>query len=247
MIGEGVHDIYKERAKKGGDILWHVTIKGQKELSKGIPLHMSLKVFEDKKDMNLDEIKSKVKEFNIKTPNPKDLKFKPIIFTSDRDGKEYYMLEIEGSDKSYEDFYNSMKHCGTVYKKFMPHITIDKGLYDKVKKEGIKPEEVEFQDLTIEYGAGNTIHEFEKSELLNLEIIKETIQMNPDLTKHEKILFLDESAIDNYIQDNPKFIEEIVKKHDDRIKHHFGEDKELVNSAWEKGISKAYEVLKNRK
>ena len=61
MIGEGVHNIYKERAEKGGDILWHVTIKGRKELTEGIPLHMSLKVFEDKKDMDIEELKRKAR------------------------------------------------------------------------------------------------------------------------------------------------------------------------------------------
>jgi hypothetical protein len=162
-VGEGVHDVYKERARKGGDVLWHVVIKGQKELAHGIPLHMSLKVFEDSKDMNMDEIKTKVKEFNIHTPDPKKLKFWTKIFTSERDGKQYYMLMVDGCDKAYEEFYNSMKHCGTVYKRFMSHVTIDKGLYDKINEDGLKPEEVEFDSLTIEKGAGNTVHRFEES------------------------------------------------------------------------------------
>jgi len=166
-LGEGVHDIYKERAAKGGDILWYATVKGQKELTPGIPLHMSLKVFEDKKDMDLDKIKEKIKKFDIKTPKPEKLNFKTTIFTSERDGKKYYMLLISGTDKTYSDFYEAFKHTGTVYKKFMPHITIDKGLYDKINKEGLKPEEITFSDLSIEAGAGNTIHSFEKSEGLN--------------------------------------------------------------------------------
>jgi hypothetical protein len=171
-LGEGVNDGYKERASKGGDILWHVTIKGQKELSPGIPLHMSLKVFEDKKQMDLDEIKQKVKELGIKTPDPTDLTFKTTIFTSERDGKKYYMLLVGGTDKAYSHFYESFKHTGTVYKKFMPHITIDKGLYDKINKEGIKPDEVIFRDLTAEYGAGNTIHSFDEKELEKSESLE---------------------------------------------------------------------------
>ena len=168
-IGEGVHDVYKERARAGGDVLWYVKIKDQKWLSDGIPLHMSLKVFEDKKDMNVDEIKQKVKEFNIQSPDPKALKYKTTVFTSKRDGKQYYMLMIEGTDKSYEDFYESLKHCGTVYDKFMPHVTIDKGLYDKINEEGLKPEEVKFSTLSIEHGAGNTVHRFQKSEVDDLQ------------------------------------------------------------------------------
>ena len=164
-LGEGVHEGYKERASKGGDVLWYATIKGQKELAPGIPLHMSLKVFEDKKQMDLDEIKQKVKEFEINTPNPKDLTFKTTIFTSERDGKKYYMLLVNGVDSSYSRFYDEFKHTGTVYKKFMPHVTIDKGLYDKINEEGLIPEEVSFSDLSAEYGAGNTIHSLIKKNL----------------------------------------------------------------------------------
>ena len=163
-LGEGVHDNYKQRASKGGDVLWHVTIKGQKELAPGIPLHMSLKVFEDKKDMDLDEIKEKIKKIDVQTPNPRDLTFKTTIFTSERDGKKYYMLLVNGTDKAYSDFYEDFKHTGTVYKKFMPHITLDKGLYDKINKEGLKPEEICFGELSVEHGTGNTIFSFKKSE-----------------------------------------------------------------------------------
>ena len=166
-LGEGVHDVYKKRASKGGDVLWHTTIKGQKELAPGFPLHMSLKVFENKKDMDLNEIKQKVKELNIQTPKPKDLTFKTTIFTSERDGKKYYMLLMDGVDKAYSRFYEDFKHTGTVYKKFMPHITIDKGLYDRINEEGLKPEEVSFSNLTIEAGAGNTIYTFDKNEDLD--------------------------------------------------------------------------------
>jgi len=246
MIGDGVHDVYKERAHKGGDVLWHVTIKGQKELTKGIPLHMSLKVFEDKKDMNLDEIKDKVKQFDIKTPNPEKLKFKTTIFTSDRDEKKYYMLTMEGTDKAYEDFYDSLKHCGTVYKKFIPHITIDKDLYDRINEEGLKPEEVMFEELTIEYGAGNTVHEFEKSENF-VSLVKETILLNCDLQKHLKVISLDSEFVFNYLQDNVDLKEQILRKHEDRIQHHFGDDKEALDFAMKHGIAEAYKFLNRRK
>lgn len=244
-LGEGVHDIYKERAQKGGDILWHAKIKGQTELTEGIPLHMSLKVFEDKKDMNVEELKEKVKEFQIKTPDVTKLKFKTTVFTSDRDGKKYYMLLIEGTDKAYEGFYDSLKHCGTVYKKFMPHVTIDKGLYDKINEEGLKPEEVVFDELTIEHGAGNTIHEFKKS--LDVDTMKETIAINIDLSsRHAKARFLAPIFFQNYLQDNPGLSEQILKKHEDRINHHFGNDEEIVMFAWENGIKKTYEFLRKK-
>jgi len=178
-IGEGVDSSYKENAKNGGDILWHVTIKGQKELTRGIPLHMSLKVFNDKKEIDIEEIKQKVEKFGICTPNPQKLKFKTTIFAKEKDNTKFYMLLVENTDKAYAEFYNSMKHCGTVYNKFMPHVTLDKGLYDRINKEGLKPEEIEFSPLSIEYGAGNTIHEFKKS--LNKETTgKVSMQITPE-------------------------------------------------------------------
>lgn len=163
-LGEGVHDVYKERARMGGDVLWHCTIRGQSELTDGIPLHMSLKVFNDKKDMDMAEIKKKVKELDIKTPDPKKLKFSTKIFTSEVDGKKYYMLMIDGVDENYAQFYNEMKHCGTVYKSFMPHVTIDQNLFDSINERPLEASEIVFSDLTIEEGAGNTVHEFGKSE-----------------------------------------------------------------------------------
>lgn len=239
-IGEGVHDSYKERASQGGDVLWHVTIKDQNELAPGIPLHMSLKVFDDKKDMDLDEIKHKVALFDIRPPKPEKLSFKTTIFTSETDGQKYYMLLISGEDKEYAEFYNNMKHCGTVYKKFMPHITIDKNLYDRINEEGLKPEEVSFSNLTIEYGTGNTIYAFNKSETMN--IVRETIRLNRDMAKHDKLCVLNDEFLANYLQDNPSVERQVMKKHEERIKAHFGEDKRLIQIAWQQGLTEAYKA-----
>lgn len=246
MIGEGVHNIYKERAAKGGDILWHVSIKGRKELTKGIPLHMSLKVFEDKKEMDVEELKRKVEEFKIRTPDPKKLKFKTTIFTSDRDGKQYFMLLIEGADKSYGDFYESLKHCGTVYKKFMPHITIDKELYEQINNDGLKAEEIHFEPLTIEAGSGNTVFEFselEKSENF-IQIMKEAA-FYTDL-RDSAIIALPDNMFKNWLEDNQDSKKQILAKHEDRVRFHFGTE-EVAKYAIQHGITKAYEFLRKNK
>lgn len=160
-LGKGVHDGYRQRAQEGGDVLFHCKIKGRTYLTDQIPLHMSLKVFFDKKDMDLEEIKAKVKEFDIQRPDPAKLKFSTKIFTSEKDGKEYFMLMIAGCPDNYEKFYHSFGNKGTCYKKFMAHVTIDQPLYDKINEEGLKPEEIQFDALTIEHGADNTVHTFE--------------------------------------------------------------------------------------
>jgi len=239
-IGEGVHDIYKERASKGGDVLWHVTIKGQDELAPGIPLHMSLKVFPDKKEMDIDDLKKKVEMFGIQPPKPEKLTFETTIFTSERDGKKYYMLLVHGTDKECKEFYESLRHVGTTYKKFTPHVTIDKGLYDKINEEGLKPSEVMFGNLCIEAGAGNTVHAFNKSE--KLSIVRETIRLNTDLREHSKINMLNDEFLINYLQDNPSLEREVMKKHEERLKAHFGNDHKLIQIAWEKGLAEAYKT-----
>jgi hypothetical protein len=243
-LGEGVHDGYKQRASKGGDVLWHVTIKGQNELSPGIPLHMSLKVFESQKDMDMDEIKHKVALYDIRPPKPEKLSFKTTIFTSEKDGKDYYMLLVHGTDKEYSEFYDDMKHVGTVYKKFMPHITIDKGLYDKINDEGLKPEEVIFGNLCIEAGTGNTVYAFNKAE--RLSIVREIVGMSIELKKSFRISHLNDELLNNYLQDHPSLEREVMKKHEERIKAHFGTDKKLIHIAWESGLREAYKAKQGK-
>lgn len=247
MIGKGVHKEYRDKARKGGDILWHATVKGRKELAPGIRLHFSLKVFEDKKDMDMEEIKNKVKEFHIRTPDPSKLQFKTTVFHVKATDKDYYMLMISGVDKEYEKFYNSLKHCGTVYDNgFMPHITIDKDLYDQINKEGLKPEEVVFEDLTAEYGAGNTVcefSEFEKSEHF-VQLMKEAALFTE--LRDSAVVALPDSMFKNWLQDNHVSKMEIFAKHEDRVKFHFGTDA-IAKYAVTHGIARAYEFLRKNK
>lgn len=243
MIGEGVHKEYKEKARKGGDILWHVTIKGRKELAEGIPLHMSLKVFGDKSEMDMEEIKRKVVEFKIRTPSPDKLTFKTDIFHVKVSNKDYYMLMVEGCDKEYKEFYDSMKHCGTVYDKFMTHITIDKELYDQINEEGLESGEIKFDDLSVEFGSGNTVLEFsdlEKSEHF-IKIMKE-VAFYTDL-RDSIVIALPDTLFKNWLMDNPEGKAELLQKHEERIRFHF-KNESVIKYAVEHGIEKAYEFLR---
>ncbi len=163
--GVGVPNGYREDAQHKTDVLWKVTIKGRKLLADNIPLHMSLRVFDDLDDKELKEVKEKVKEFRVETPDSKKLSFKTTIFYSKHTKKDYYMLKISGTDKSYEEFFNYFKNGhGFSHDKFMAHITIDKHLYDEINENGLEQSEIKFEDLTIEDGANNTVHSFGKSE-----------------------------------------------------------------------------------
>jgi hypothetical protein len=163
-VGVGIPESYKTEARKGCDILFRVTIKGRKILTDGIPLHMSLKIFTSKSEFDIKEIEQFVKEKDICSPDPSKLTYEPIIFSSEKTATDYYMLKIHGLDPKYKALYDKYDKIGTVYKKFMTHVTIDKAIYDDIKENGIKPEEIQFSHLILEEGSGNTLHDFEKSE-----------------------------------------------------------------------------------
>ena len=165
--GVGVHSSYKEQAQKGCDVLFCVKIKGRATLVDDIPLHMSLKIFGSPKEFDLDEMKAYVKEHDICSPDPKDLKFTPIIFTAEVSKLDYYMLKIEGLPPKYKAMYDHYKDVGNVYKNFMTHVTIDKVLYDDLKENGVTADDIEFGPLTLKHGANNPVHTFEKSEKLD--------------------------------------------------------------------------------
>ena len=163
--GIGVPDSYKKDASNKIDVLWKVKIKGRSYLADDIPLHMSLRVFDKLSKEDMEKVKEKVKEFDVQTPDSKNLKFKTTIFHSRHTGKDYYMLKITGEDANLHRFFEYFKDgYGFSHKAFMPHITIDKDLYDRINKDGLEPDEIEFEALSIEDGADNSVHEFEKSE-----------------------------------------------------------------------------------
>ncbi len=164
---EKIQEDYKDKARTHVDILFRVKIKGREKLSEEIPLHMSLKIFEGMEDFTIKEVEEAVEKFGIVSPDPKKLTFKPIIFNTKEN--VYYMLKLEGIDDSYEKFYESFGKRGTVYEKFMAHITINEAMYNRFKENELKPEDVEFGPLIVEEGANNCVHTFddtiEKSEM----------------------------------------------------------------------------------
>lgn len=156
--GTGVHQQYKDTANSSANVMWRAKVKGRKTLADNIPLHMSLKTFNEPHDMPVDEIKNKAQELGIQRPDPSKLKYEPTIFTSPRTGLTYYMLKLHGTDPNYKQFNDHFKGRGITHDNFMGHITIDKELHDQISKEGIQPHEVEFSPLMIEHGANNPTH-----------------------------------------------------------------------------------------
>jgi len=161
--GVGIPTDYKKEAHNKFDVLWKVKIKGRKTLVDDIPFHCSLRVFDNLKKEDIEKVKEKIKEYGIHTPDSKSLHFKPILFHSKHTHEDYYMLKIDGMSEACDKFFHHFKEgYGFSHPKFMAHITIDKALYDEINKDGLEPEEIEFDDLTIENGASNTIDTLEK-------------------------------------------------------------------------------------
>jgi 2'-5' RNA ligase len=218
---------YKNKAREHCDILFKVSIKGVKKLSDEIPLHMSLKVFNDIKEFSFKEVRRLVKDLNIKSPDPKKLEFEATIFHSEHTDTDYYMLSIKNADPAYEKFYKYFDGRGITHKKFMAHITINKELYDEIKENGLTPYNLKFGPLTIEDGANNTVYTFEetleKSEkhdaefpIGQLKLIPSEVReiVNTDYTlkqNYQKAMALRGDDLKRYLEDNPQ-LEAIVAK-----------------------------------
>lgn len=164
---KGVQQSYKDAARSGANVMFRAKVKGHTHLDEEIPLHMTLKTFDKPDQLPLDEIKNKAESLDIQRPDPKNLKFEPITFTSPRNGNTYYMLKITGEHPSLGQFNDHFKGQGITHDKFMAHITINKELHDKIKTEGIHHSEVEFSPLMIEHGANNPTHIFQDNESHN--------------------------------------------------------------------------------
>jgi hypothetical protein len=165
--GTGVPDSYKKAAAQGGNVMWRARLKGRTNLADDIPLHMSLKTFNNPQEVPHQEIADKVKELGIQRPDPSKLKAEATTFTSQRNGQTYYMLKLHGHDPSYDKFNEHFKDRGITYPSYMGHVTIDKELHDQIKKEGIQPHELEFSPLMIEHGSNNPTHLFPDNQSHN--------------------------------------------------------------------------------
>jgi hypothetical protein len=161
---KGVQQSYKDVANNSANVMFRAKIKGQTHLDDNIPLHVTLKTFDKPDKMPLDEVHQKVKELGIERPEPKELAYEPITFTSPKSGNTYYMLRLHGTSPAYKHFNDHFKGQGITHDNYMAHVTINKDLYDKIKKEGLKPNEIEFSPLMIEHGANNPTHIFPDSK-----------------------------------------------------------------------------------
>lgn len=161
---KGIQQSYKNVANNSANVMFRAKIKGHTELDGDIPLHMTLKTFDKPEHMPTEEVHKKVKELAIQRPDPHVLQYEPVEFKSPKSGNTYYMLNVKGTDSAYGKFNDHFKGQGITHDDFMAHVTINKDLYDKIKKEGLHPHEVEFSPLMIEHGADKPTHIYQDAQ-----------------------------------------------------------------------------------
>jgi hypothetical protein len=71
--------------------------------------------------------------------------------------------------------------------------------------------------------------------------------MNPDLREFQTATLLDGNKLLSYLEDRPTLIETVMKKHEERIEHHFKGNLEAIQFAKKNGILETYDFLKKRK
>lgn len=136
-LSKAMDSQYVKDAHGGHTLLVPVTVAGQKELAPGIPHHITVKMFrkpgEPLDPEKMKRIEADLDRFKLTTPHPSQLRFEPDSFVSPRSGKTYYALKVHGMPKEYSEVYNHFKDIGVTFPEYLPHITIDKGMYDKIQ------------------------------------------------------------------------------------------------------------------
>ena len=258
---------YKKLADEGLLLGHPVKINGKDSRDdNGVKYHTSIKFFNNQKD-DPEEIHKIASKLGTHPPHPEATEIEPGTIKS-RAGDDIYVIKLKGPhiDK-LKEHHKKFSHMG--HKEnydFHPHISVSKEQHDRIKASGAKTAHeagIEFGHAELKRGpkvlqnygpkkeeklaASEALvgAKLSKSENLTPSIIKETILTNRSLLEYKKALFLDDSTLANYLQDNPAIKNEILKKHEERVLHHF-DDLDLINIALQKGIQEAYKVKRGK-
>ncbi len=152
-----IPDSYKSIATSASNLMFPVSLYKQDTLDGNIPLHMTVKTFHPTDHIDITNLKSQVKAFDIKTPDPTSLHFKPFLLS--KSGTTYYLIKVTGLSNNLEALYNEYRDIGYTYDHFIPHFTVDKNMYDKVSLQGIVSSDIVFDPLVLAKGA-QIVYEF---------------------------------------------------------------------------------------
>jgi formylmethanofuran dehydrogenase subunit D len=253
-------EMYKKMASEGMDLMHPVRIKGRSHRADiNIPYHTTVKLFDTSKDKP-EHVHEVAQHLTLNPPDPKNVRIDAVTLKG-RNGNTMHVLKLHGPHaEEMKENHKKFSHLG--YKEgyeFSPHITVDKDTWDHVVKSkaataheaGIEfmPAELHYKDKVVASYKPKTAMphggEIAQKDKLSKSIIDEVILMNIDLKEEfGKILMLNEQYANNYLQDNPELEKAIIKKYEERLKHHFGANKELIELAKSEGIEVAYESLR---
>ncbi len=261
-------ETYKKFAEKGMDLMFPVRVKGVSNRPDiGILYHVTIKLFDAEKDKE-EEVHEIAKTLALIPPDPKKVEVETTTIQG-RTGYTIYVLKLHGPEmKDIEESHNCFKHLGYHNNyQFAAHISVDKELWDRVKESESKSAHVlgiEFLPAELHHKAkvvasyrpkharlpgqveADEEDKLAASESMIPSIVRETVSLELDLIKHAKAARLGDSELVRYLEDNPGLKEEVMQKHEERAKFHFGNDAEMLKLCMEKGIRHAY-MIKNGK
>lgn len=254
-------EAYKKIAEQGMDLLHPVRIRGQTHRPDiNIPYHATIKLFDTTKDKpeHAHDVASKLE---LNPPDPKQLRIEPVTMKG-RTGYTIHALKLYGPHADQmKEHHKKFSHLGfqEAYD-YHPHISVDKALWDHIvdsKAQTAHEAGIEFMPAELHHKMkvvasykpkvalpmGGEIPAKDKlAASEKLEIVRETISLNSELQQHLKAIRLPDQYLANYLQDNPSLEKEVMKKHEERLKHHFGDDLRLIQIAWEQGLQAAYKA-----
>lgn len=247
---------YENLATNGMDLMFPVRIRGQcSRPDIKVVYHMTIMLFDTEKDSS-EEAHNIASRLALNPPDPKSVTIQTSTMKG-RTGYTIYNINLIGPSMRYaKELHDEFSHMGFDNKyEFVPHITVDKDTWDCFHKENGKtafeagieflPAELRRGDKIVATYSSKPAHEhgseghLGKSEEF-FSLVRETISLNPSLQKYESAIVLPDNLLSNYIDDRPELKEKILAKHEDRIRHHFGEDEELKEFARTHTIKEAY-------
>src|SRR5581483_590951 len=254
-------EAYKKIAEKGLMLAYPATIRGKTHRPDiGMRYHTTIKMFDSDKETP-ESVSGHVEKLDYPSIDPRKVRVSPAVL-KDRFGNDTYAIKLQGEHESHiQENRKKLQQFGYPGHKIdhPSHITVDKKTFDEVFAK--KPTTAHEAGITwgpAELRAGHKVldiyHSKEESheklaaseKHLDTSSIRTLIIITPELQPHMKALALDDKILKNYVEDHPVLAKSLVERQDKRFEHHFGEDIELINIAWTRGLGEAYKVLNNR-
>ena len=150
---------YKNIARSHVNLLYPVSIGGRHRLVDEIPLHVSVKIFGEGGQIQPEEVFRRLQPYEQSLKQPIDaskLRIVPYKFTG-RTGELHHVLLLNGMPDHLSQIYHANRDIGFNYPQFLPHVTVDKAIWDKVNEGHLQPKDVGLEIHPPELRVGNQV------------------------------------------------------------------------------------------